>query len=49
MLLYDHIFYREMYSMICQIGRSLSDWPESVTSQNPCIFGGEEDCQDQFQ
>ena len=26
MLLYDHIFHREMYSMICQTGRPLSDW-----------------------
>ena len=26
MLLYDHIFHREMCSMTCQTGRPLSDW-----------------------
>ena len=26
MLLYDHIFHREMCSMTCQTGRPLPDW-----------------------
>ena len=38
MLLYDHIFHREMCSMTCQTGRPLPDWPECVTSLILCNF-----------
>ena len=48
MLPYDHIFHREMCSMICQTGRPLPDWPRDVTSITRVIFF-REDCQDQFQ
>ena len=36
MLLYDHIFHREMCSMICQTGMPLTDWPRDVTSHHSC-------------
>ena len=47
MLLYDHIFHREMCSMTFQTGRPLPDSPEGMMSQLLCHFIGE-DCQDQF-
>ena len=36
MLIYDHMFHREMCSMICQTGRPLPDWPGEVTTHHPC-------------
>ena len=48
MLLYDHIFNREMCSMTCQSGRPLLDWTKIYDVTNLCIFFGG-DCQDQFQ
>ena len=41
MLLYDHIFDRVMYSMICQTGRPLSDWTKICDVTDLMSFFGE--------
>ena len=41
MLPYDHIFQREMYSMICQTGRPLSDWTKICDVTDFMYFLGE--------
>ena len=42
MLLYDHIFHREMCSMTCQTGRPLPDWTKIYDVTDLCIFFFEE-------
>ena len=49
MLLYDHIFHREMRSMTCQAGRPLPDWTKMCDVMHFMLVFFGRDCQDQFQ
>ena len=42
MLLYDHIFHREMCLMTCQIGRPLPDWTKMCDVMYFMLFFSEE-------